>query len=503
MDIEYIIVQAGGKGTRMQRLTANKPKALVSINNKPMMFHLFDKYPDKKFIIIGDYKFDVLQKYLASFAKVDYLLVDARGDVGTCAGLQGAIDLIPDNKEFMLIWSDLILPEDYSIPDKKANYIGISTDFPCRWMYKDDKFKEESSVEYGVAGFFIFENKKVIENVPREGELVRWMQQENMIFEPSSLARTKEYGLIEEYNKIQKMKCRPFNKMEILGDKIKKYGIDEQGIKLGKIETAWYKKVQECGYTKIPKIYEYEPLIMEKIEGGNIYEMKDRSLYDKEQFLKKLIDSLKDLHGLDKCDTNYFDIYDNYVKKTFDRLSKVRDLVPFANEEFININGKKCRNVFYYKDKLEDAFRKYRVEAFEFIHGDCTFSNLMYDANGNPVLIDPRGYFGSNQYYGDPLYDWAKLYYSLKGNYDQFNLGNFDLEITEDAVTLNIESNEWEALEETFIKEVESVCDIRYMKLIHAVIWLSLTTYAWNDYDMICGAFYNGLLYLEECLDMF
>ena len=60
-----------------------------------------------------------------------------------------------------------------------------------------------------------------------------------------------------------------------------------------------------------------------------------------------------------------------------------------------------------------------------------------------------------------------------------------------------------EALEETFIKEVESVCDIRYMKLIHAVIWLSLTTYAWNDYDMICGAFYNGLLYLEECLDMF
>lgn len=45
---EYIIVQAGGKGTRMEHLTANKPKALVPVNNLPMLFHLFRKYPDKK-----------------------------------------------------------------------------------------------------------------------------------------------------------------------------------------------------------------------------------------------------------------------------------------------------------------------------------------------------------------------------------------------------------------------------------------------------------------------
>ncbi len=38
------------------------------------------------------------------------------------------------------------------------------------------------------------------------------------------------------------------------------------------------------------------------------------------------------------------------------------------------------------------------------------------------------------------------------------------------------------------------------IKLLHAVIWLSLTTYAWQDYDSICGAFYNGIYYLEEVL---
>ena len=60
MNVDYIIVQAGGKGTRMEKLTANKPKALVPINNLPMLFHLFQKYPEKKYIIIGDYKYDVL-----------------------------------------------------------------------------------------------------------------------------------------------------------------------------------------------------------------------------------------------------------------------------------------------------------------------------------------------------------------------------------------------------------------------------------------------------------
>ena len=40
------------------------------------------------------------------------------------------------------------------------------------------------------------------------------------------------------------------------------------------------------------------------------------------------------------------------------------------------------------------------------------------------------------------------------------------------------------------------------MKLLHAIIYLSLTTYAWEDYDSICGAFYKGLLLLDEAMEM-
>ena len=95
-------------------------------------------------------------------------------------------------------------------------------------------------------------------------------------------------------------------------------------------------------------------------------------------------------------------------------------------------------------------------------------------------------------------YDWAKLYYSIVGNYDRFNLKEFGLDIGKEGIELNISSNHWEDMEEDFFELTKT--DPEEIKLLHAVIWLSLTTYAWQDYDSVCGAFYNGLYYLEDVL---
>ena len=177
---------------------------------------------------------------------------------------------------------------------------------------------------------------------------------------------------------------------------------------------------------------------------------------------------------------------------------KIEDLVPFARERYICINGKQCRNVFFYKRELEKRLEAIICEDFRFIHGDCTFSNLMIREDGEPVMIDPRGYFGFTELYGDVRYDWAKLYYSIVGNYDRFNLREFALEIGEKGVLLEVSSNGWEDMEHDFFEMTGA--DEYEIRLLHAVIWLSLTTYAWQDYDSVCGAFYNGLYYLEEVL---
>ena len=116
MNIEYILVQAGGKGTRLGRLTKNKPKCLVPVDNRPMIFHLFDRFPQAKFVIIGDYLFDVLDRYLYAFADVKYFTVKT-GEAGTCAGIGAALECIPSSQPFMLIWSDLNLKNEGDLWD--------------------------------------------------------------------------------------------------------------------------------------------------------------------------------------------------------------------------------------------------------------------------------------------------------------------------------------------------------------------------------------------------
>jgi thiamine kinase-like enzyme len=152
-----------------------------------------------------------------------------------------------------------------------------------------------------------------------------------------------------------------------------------------------------------------------------------------------------------------------------------------------------------YREEFEKALNALDAKEFVLLHGDCTFSNMMLKEDMEPVVIDPRGYFGYTEMYGDVAYDWAKLYYSLVGNYDQFNRKAFRLHIGEE-IKLEIESNHWEDMEDTFFELVKDDVTREQIQLIHAVIWLSLTTYAWEDYDSICGAFYNGLYYLEDVL---
>ena len=495
--IDYIIVQAGGKGTRMEYLTYNKPKALVPVHNLPMLFHLFQKFSKSKFLVIGDYKYEVLERYLNAFAKVEYQIIDARGKHGTCAGISDALEYIPNDEPFMLIWSDLILPSEYEMPLPDKDYIGISKDFRCRWSYMNGKLEEVPSTEYGVVGQFIFTDKSKISKVPKEGEFVRWLSGQGKIFEELPLYKTKEYGLLSEYQNQKISRCRPFNRITVDGDKIIKEGIDEQGKALAVRENAWYQKVKEQNFFNIPKIYDTNPLIMEKIDGLNIYEY-DLNFEEKKQVLKQLIDCITEIHQLKGCSVDEKSFYEAYIGKTFQRLEVIKELIPFAKDEYVLINGKKCKNVFFCKEELEKQVLEYLPKEFRLLHGDCTFSNMLLKNGKTPIMIDPRGYFGFTELYGDTAYDWVKLYYSIVGNYDQFNLKRFLLKIEEEEVFLEIESNHWEDMEDTFFEFLEGQVTRKQMKVLHAITWLSLTTYAWEDYDSICGAFYKGLLVLND-----
>ena len=89
--MKTFIIQCGGYGARMGSLTSVKPKTLIPIDGKAILFHLIDNNPDCKFIIITDYHADVLIKYVKKYKpniNVEFIISKEKS---TAAGIPEAI----------------------------------------------------------------------------------------------------------------------------------------------------------------------------------------------------------------------------------------------------------------------------------------------------------------------------------------------------------------------------------------------------------------------------
>ena len=210
---------------------------------------------------------------------------------------------------------------------------------------------------------------------------------------------------------------------------------------------------------------------------------------------------LSRLHGLAETPASLPVIREIYLDKTLARLASVPLLLPdHAARESLRVNGKLCRNILHERHRplLEQIADRLMPPSFVFIHGDPTFSNMLVDATGKPWLIDPRGRFGSIQFHGDANYDWAKLYYSVVGDYDNFNRRQFILELDSGSAELQINPGGWSHLRGMFDDRLGP--QMHNIRVLHGLIWLSLSGYVKDDYNSMLAAYFNGLLVLEEAL---
>ena len=504
-----VIVQAGGKGTRLGSLTQNKPKCLVPIHGKPLLYHLFEIYPESTFQIIGDYQSDVVETYLSVIPpQINFNFIKASGN-GTGSGISQALKNINDDEDILLVWCDLLLGGsylDFESLELDKPQIGLSRSFPCRWSLNyDGKLVHEASEERGVAGFFRFPNKSLISDIPESAEFVRWLSHKNLDFQIVYLDNSKELGTTKAYQAEQanQSHTRFFNQLECKTDRVVKRCIDPNYQHLISNECYWYEYVQSQQYQQIPKIYSTEPLTLEKSEGYHPFEVDSQDIKQTENILDSAIQALQQLHQLDEQPACVESVKSNYIDKTRQRVETIEPLIKGFELETITVNGLQCRNPFHqrhswifaqiqeYLSKTQGSFRP--------IHGDPTFSNMLYsNQRAEVVLFDPRGYFGKTKIFGDPDYDWAKLYYSVVGNYDAFNRREFvlyDHGLGDYIVYLKPSS--YRQIAEKLRKNLPNPSRV---ELLHALIWLALTSYASDDIDSVRSAFYLGIYYLEKTL---
>ena len=65
------VILAGGKGTRLSEETHLRPKPMVEIGGRPILWHvmkIFSKYGINDFIICAGYKGHMIKRYFAEYA---------------------------------------------------------------------------------------------------------------------------------------------------------------------------------------------------------------------------------------------------------------------------------------------------------------------------------------------------------------------------------------------------------------------------------------------------
>ena len=78
-----VAILAGGRGSRLPEETDVKPKPMVEIGGRPILWHImmhYSHYGHNEFVIALGYKGEVLKKYMVDYASMQS---DLTVDVGT------------------------------------------------------------------------------------------------------------------------------------------------------------------------------------------------------------------------------------------------------------------------------------------------------------------------------------------------------------------------------------------------------------------------------------
>ena len=112
----WVVIMAGGLGTRLGDLTKKTPKPMLKVANKPMIEHIIDMFISNgftKFMLSVNYKAEVIKDYFDDGKKfgIQIKYLEEKQRLGT-GGALSLID-IQLNEPFFVTNGDVISPLDY------------------------------------------------------------------------------------------------------------------------------------------------------------------------------------------------------------------------------------------------------------------------------------------------------------------------------------------------------------------------------------------------------
>jgi molybdopterin-guanine dinucleotide biosynthesis protein A/thiamine kinase-like enzyme len=494
------IILAAGKADRLGKIAKNVQKCLISFDGKVAIDWLIEKLPPMKNIFVcisPDFRGEMLENYLSEMHKdLNFHFVVQPEPIGTANAVLLCLQHCKD-ESVLISWSDILPKDKIILPQKSTIY--TTNDFSCRYRFDSGNIEE---TEGNIIGLFYLTNpNKLIKHLEKNQDKdfvdVLKLSGEPLIDAP---IQCYDFGSIETLNDTKsEFSTSAYAKIVASGNKaVKLYS--SSAVDLYEKESIWYAYAPASVKRFIPKIYCTSPckLEMEFIDAkqpvfDTIDEMKD--------FLSNVVYILDEYFHSNKYPCHIESLFQEYIYSPINRCNSIK-VVPHLTEEEISINGTSVKNpvnVLNDIDAAKSILDTLKPEHFTFIHGDPTLQNML-QKGGKIWFIDPKAKFGDIWLYGDPKYDFAKIYYSLVGNYDGFNRGEYDLSVDGNNFIYSIGKHKFSELGDWYLNYLEKYgIDSTAVRIVHALIWIRAVDYVFpKSIEQAIVAFLNGAVLLNE-----
>jgi NDP-sugar pyrophosphorylase family protein/mannose-6-phosphate isomerase-like protein (cupin superfamily) len=489
--IPAVLILAAGKGTRLNSLTNATNKALLPINNRAIISHIIDKFPNNyEFVIpIGHFGQYVKEYCTMSFPNHKFTFVEV--DIEEAESGPGYSALKCEKylqRPFYISTCDCII--DDTLPQLDGNWLGIqTTSYPEKYStIKTDEhsnileFSDKSpngfknafiglasiwdfdvfwkELKSNMVGGEIVSAFKIPSNWPTfKTKKLKWLDTGNL----DDLTHTRTY-----FNDVPLSLSKTTNEIT--------YKENDIFIKFSPNKYVVKNRVKRANILidTIPSNFNNTEnfISYDWKNGDTLYNLDSYNLYTK--FLETLKTNMTN-----KIVGNAENVKQFYVDKTMHRITM---FVSVNNDSYIN-NSHNINGIDY--PPLKTILEKIDYNQFNsnplysLFHGDLQFDNVIYTKSEQKfTYIDWRESFGTNTECGDIYYDLAKLYGGCLIPYNKMkNESNIDLKqgIHTISYSYNISENltKFKNYYENWI--IENGYDLDKVKLITALIFLNMS----------------------------
>ncbi len=521
-----VLIPSAGLGTRLGEFSKNLNKALVSLDNKPVISHVIEKFPKHVELVIAlGHKGDLLREYLEiAHSDRNITLVNIENYQGQGSGLGLTLLECKEHLQcpFIFCPNDTVILEN--IPEPFQNWVGFS-DVENNNNYRSFKINDNDIVEkiYEKDETLSFNTKPYIGLAGIKDYEDFWSYMETGR-KYGSIKIGESYGINELVKNDFKVKAKEFtwydtgnlkslekaksvflskNSPEILdkaneaiwfvNDRVIKYNNDPSFIS-ERVERSHLLKgyVPEITTQKI-HMYSYRMLtgqVVSRVTNFNVF----KNLLEYLDFFWQPVE----LVGSQK--EKFITVCDKFYKeKTYKRVQTYFDRFSESDEEEI-INGTLMPKVFELLERV--PWDSLATGTPVRMHGDLHFENILMAETGEFYLLDWRQNFGGLIEYGDIYYDLAKLLHGLIVSHELVNKECYDIKKIDNVISFDLHrKNSLVNNEQQFFLYLKNKgYDSNKVLILTALIFLNIAALHHDPYSKMLFYLGKEMLYniLEE-----